>query len=601
MNTNQWTQIIIFFAVLLALVKPVGTYMARVYGEGDQPFFMEKWLGWLERLIYKICGIDPKKETDWKGYALAMLAFNIMGGIFLYTLMRVQQWLPLNPAGQSAVPPDLSLNTAVSFITNTNFQFYGGETTLSYLTQMCGMTVQNFVCAASGLAVMIALIRGIARKETTKIGNFWADLVRGTLYIVLPMSFIFALVLLQQGTPQTFAAYPSATLVQPTSYDQPVTTAAGAPVTGKDGKPEMTHVAVIEQPIALGPMASQISVKQLFTNGGGFMNVNSAHPYENPTPLTDFLELMAVFLISVAQFYTFGVMVKDRRQGWALIIAMFLIFAPMFYLCFASEQGGNPVLNKLTMGTHGETLHDGNMEGKEVRFGIVNSTLWATACTATSNGSVNSMHDSYTPLGGLVPLWLIELGEVIFGGVGCGLYGMLAFVVVAVFVAGLMVGRTPEYLGKKLGAFETKIASIAILVPALLTLICTAIAVVSDGGKAGPSNPGAHGFSEILYGFASMTNNNGSAFAGLNGNTFYDLLGAAAIWFGRFWIKIPVLALAGSLAKKKAVPESAGTLPTHTPLFIIMLISTVLIVGALVFFPAMALGPIVEHLKMLKM
>ncbi len=596
MTTNQWMQIGFFFAVLLALVKPAGLYMAKVYG--DKPF---KWFGWLEKLIYKICGVDPKKEMDWKGYALAMLFFNIMGGVILYLILRFQQFLPLNPAAQSAVPPDLSLNTALSFITNTNWQFYGGETTMSNFTQMAGLAVQNFVCAASGLAVMIALIRGIARRETTLLGNFWVDLTRGTLYIVFPVSFIFALVLIQQGTPQTFANFPTAKLVQPTSYDQPVTNAQGAPVTGTDGKPQMTHVVVTDQSIALGPMASQESVKELFTNGGGFMNVNSAHPFENPTPLTDFLELLAVLLVSVAQFYTYGVMVKDRRQGWALIIAMFLIFAPMFYLCFSSEQAGNPLLNRLTMGAHGETLADGNMEGKEVRFGIVNSTLWATACTATSNGSVNSMHDSYTPLGGLVPLWLIGLGEVVFGGVGCGLYGMLAFVIVAVFVSGLMVGRTPEYLGKKLQAFETKMASIAIMIPALLALICTAIAVATDAGKAGPSNPGAHGFSEILYGFTSMSNNNGSAFAGLNGSTFYDLLGAAAIWFGRFWIKIPVLAIAGSLAKKKIVPESAGTLPTHTPLFIIMLISTVLIVGALVFFPAMALGPIVEHLKMVSM
>ncbi len=596
MNSNQWLQVIIFFLVLLALIKPTGIYMSWVYG--DKPFFMEKLLGWLERLIYKICGVDPKKEMDWKGYALAMLFFNIVGGIILYIILRVQQHLPLNPAGQSAVPPDLALNTALSFITNTNWQFYGGETTMSYLTQMAGLAVQNFVCAASGLAVMIALIRGIARRETTLLGNFWADLTRGTLYIVFPLSFLFALVLIQQGTPQTFSNSPTASLVQATSYDLPVTNAQGQPVS-VDGKPQSTHTAVTEQPIALGPMASQESVKELFTNGGGFMNVNSSHPYENPTPLTDFLELLAIFLIPIAQFYTFGVMVRDRRQGWALITAMFLIFAPMFYLCFSSEQAGNPLLNKIAIGAHGETLHDGNMEGKEVRFGIVNSTLWATACTATSNGSVNSMHDSYTPLGGMVPLWLIELGEVVFGGVGCGLYGMLAFVIVAVFVAGLMVGRTPEYLGKKLQTFETKMASIAILMPALLTLICTGIAVAAGG--AGTNNPGSHGFSEILYGFASMSNNNGSAFAGLSGSTFYNLLGAAAIWFGRFWIKIPVLAIAGSLARKKIVPESAGTLSTHTPLFIIMLISTVLIVGALVFIPAMALGPIVEHLKMIRM
>jgi len=599
MSTNQWVQTLFFFAVLFALVKPAGLYMAKVYG--DKPFFMEKLLGWLERLIYRICGVDPKKEMDWKGYAVAMLMFNAVGGALLYAMMRLQAHLPLNPAGQAAVPPDMSLNTAMSFITNTDWQFYGGESTMSYFTQMAGLAVQNFLCAASGLAVMIALIRGLARRETTLLGNFWADLTRGTIYLILPLSFVFALVLVQQGTPQTFANYPTANLVQPTSYDNPVTDANGNPVNGKDGKPETTHVVVTQQSIAVGPMASQVAVKQLFTNGGGFMNANSAHPFENPTPLSDFLELLAILLIPVAQFYTFGVMVKDRRQGWALIIAMTLMFLPMFWLCFASEQAGNPVLNRATAGAHGEALADGNMEGKEVRFGVLNSTLWASACTATSNGSVNSMHDSYTPMGGLVPLWLIEFGEVIYGGVGSGLYGMLAFVIMAVFVSGLMVGRTPEYLGKKLQSFETKMASIAILIPALLTLICTAVAVVTDAGKAGPSNPGAHGFSEILYGFASMTNNNGSAFAGLNSSTFYLLLGSVAIWFGRFWIKIPMLAIAGSLAKKKIVPESAGTLPTHTVLFVVMLISTVVIVGALVFFPAMALGPIVEHLKMLKL
>jgi len=578
MSTNQWAQALFFFAVLLALVKPTGLYMAKVYG--DKPFFMEKALGWLERLIYRICGVDPKKEMDWKGYSVAMIMFCAVGGAALYAILRLQAHLPLNPAGQSAVPPDLSVNTAMSFITNTDWQFYGGESTMSYFTQMAGLAVQNFMCAAAGLAVMIALIRGLARRETTLLGNFWVDLTRGTLYLILPLSFIFALVLVQQGVPQTFAGYPTANLVQPTSYDNPVTDAAGNPVLGKDGKPETTHVVVTQQSIAVGPMASQESVKQLFTNGGGFMNTNSAHPFENPTPLTNFLELLAVLLIPVAQFYTFGEMVRDRRQGWALIIAMTLIFLPMFWLCFASEQAGNPVLNRATMGAHGEKLADGNMEGKEVRCGILNSTLWASACTATSNGSVNSMHDSYTPLGGLVPLWLIEFGEVIYGGVGSGLYGMLAFVIMAVFVSGLMVGRTPEYLGKKLQSFETKMASIAILIPALLTLICAAIAVMTAAGQAGPSNPGAHGFSEILYGFASMTNNNGSAFAGLNSSTFYLLLGSAAIWLGRFWVKIPVLAIAGSLAKKKIVPESAGTLPTHTLLFIIMLISTVVIVGA---------------------
>jgi K+-transporting ATPase ATPase A chain len=597
MTTNQWFQTIFYFVVLLVLARPLGVYMAKVYGDG--PFFLQKWFGWLENLLYKLAGVKPKEEMDWKGYALAMLLFNIIGGIILYALERLQASLPLNPAGQSAVPPDLAFNTAISFITNTNWQFYGGETTMSYLTQMAGLAVHNFLCAASGMATLVALIRGLVRKETSKLGNFWVDMTRGTLYILMPMSLAFALVLIQQGVPQTFSNTATVSLVQPTSYDQPVTTAAGAPVTGKDGKPQMTHVAVTEQPISLGPVASQEAIKMLGTNGGGYYNVNSAHPYENPTPFTDFLELLAILLIPAALCFTLGAMVKDMRQGWAILIAMFLLLAPMLYLCAQQEQTGNPLLNKLTAGAHGETLADGNLEGKEVRFGIVNSAIWASVTTAASNGSVNSMHDSFTPMGGVVPMWMIMLGEVSFGGVGSGLYGMLAFVVLAVFVAGLMVGRTPEYLGKKIQAYEMKMASIMILIPPLLVLICTAVAVATGG--AGTNNPGAHGFSELLYAFDSQSNNNGSAFAGLSGNTLYDLMGGAAMWFGRFWLAVPVLAMAGSLAKKKVVPESAGTLPTHTVLFVVMLFSTVIIVGALTFFPALALGPIVEHLKMIHM
>jgi potassium-transporting ATPase potassium-binding subunit len=597
MTTNQWLQIIAYFAVLLVLAIPLGAYMTKVYE--NKPFFLNKWFGWLEMLIYKMGGIHPEKEMDWKGYALAMLLFNIVGGLILYAIERFQASLPLNPAGQSAVPPDLAFNTAISFITNTNWQFYGGETTMSYLTQMAGLAVHNFLCAASGMSTLVALIRGIVRKETKFLGNFWVDMTRGTLYILLPLSILFTLVLIQQGSPQTFANTATATLVQPTSYDQPVTNAQGAPVTGKDGKPEMTHVVVTEQPISLGPVASQEAIKMLGTNGGGYFNVNSAHPYENPTPLIDFLELITILLIPAALCFTFGAMVKDHRQGWTILVAMFLLLAPMLYLCGQQEQAGNPLLNKLTVGTHGETLADGNMEGKEVRFGIVNSALWASVTTAASNGSVNSMHDSFTPLGGLVPMWMIMLGEVSFGGVGSGLYGMLAFVILAVFVAGLMVGRTPEYLGKKIQTYEMKMASIMILIPPLLVLVCTAVAVATGG--AGTNNPGAHGFSELLYAFDSMSNNNGSAFAGLSANTLYNLMGGAAMWFGRFWLAIPVLAMAGSLAKKKVVPESAGTLPTHTVLFVVMLFSTVIIVGALTFFPALALGPIVEHLKMIHM
>jgi K+-transporting ATPase ATPase A chain len=597
MTANQWFQILFYFAVLFALVKPLGLYMARVYE--NKPFRAARWLGWLENFIYRLGGVKSGEEMSWKTYALAMLVFNVVGGLALYILMRLQPFLFLNPAGQGAVTPDLSFNTAISFITNTNWQNYGGESTMSYLTQMAGLAVHNFLCAASGMATLAALIRGIARKETGKLGNFWVDMTRGALYILLPLSLLFGLLLIQQGVPQTFSAAPSANLVQSTSYDRPVTNTQGVPAT-LNGKAQTTSIPVTQQSIAMGPVASQEAIKMLATNGGGFFNVNSAHPFENPTPFTDFLELLAILLIPAALCYTFGVMVGDRRQGWALLAAMFLLVAPMLYLCVSSEQAGNPVLNHLTLGQDGSSLKDGNMEGKEVRFGIADSALWASITTAASNGSVNAMHDSFTPLGGLAPLWMIMLGEVSFGGVGSGLYGMLAFVVVAVFVAGLMVGRTPEYLGKKIQSYEMKMASIMILIPPLLTLITTAVAVVTAAGQAGPENPGPHGFSEILYAFTSQSNNNGSAFGGLTGNTpFYNILGGAAMWFGRFWLAIPILALAGSLARKKISPLSAGTLPTHTPLFILMLVLTVLLVGGLNFLPALALGPIVEHLKMI--
>ena len=595
MNANQWLQILFYFAVLFALAKPLGAYMARVYQ--GKPFFLDG-LGWLERLIYKLGGIDAKKEMNWKVYALAMLLFNVVGGILLYLMQRFQASLPLNPAGMAAVTPDSSLNTAISFITNTNWQGYGGESTMSYLTQMAGLAVHNFLSAATGMAVLVALIRGFVRKETDKIGNFWVDLTRTTLYILLPLSFVLGLALISQGMPQTFGPYEKASLVQPTSYDQPAVDDKGQPVT-VDGKPKMDHVTVTDQTLALGPVASQVAIKQLGTNGGGYYNVNSSHPYENPTPLSNFLEMLAILLIGAALCYTFGVMVGDTRQGWAVLAAMFLLLAPMLYLCVQQEQAGNPALAKLTAGANGASLNDGNMEGKEVRFGVVNSAIWASVTTAASNGSVNSMHDSNTPLGGLVPMWMMMLGEVAFGGVGSGLYGMLAFVIVAVFVAGLMVGRTPEYLGKKIQAYEMKMASIAILIPPLLVLVFTAIAVSTDAGKATVANPGAHGFSEILYLFTSQSNNNGSAFAGIGANNpFYNFMGAACMWIARFWLAIAILAIAGSLARKKIVPAGAGTLPTHNLLFIVMLVCTVVIVGALTFFPALALGPIVEHLKM---
>jgi K+-transporting ATPase ATPase A chain len=469
------------------------------------------------------------------------------------------------------------------------------------LTQMLGLTVQNFVSAATGMAVLVAFIRGLARRSAQTIGNFWVDLTRSTLYILLPLSLVLALVLVSQGVVQTFGSYAKVSVVQPTTYDEPVTDADGKPILDEKGQPKTKKVTLTEQVLALGPAASQIAIKQLGTNGGGFFNVNSAHPFENPTPLANFLELLAILLISAALCYTFGVMVKDTRQGWAVLAAMTIMFVGLLAVCVVAEQGGNPLLARLGIDQQASELQaGGNMEGKEVRFGVVNSALWATATTAASNGSVNAMHDSFTPLGGLVPIWLIQLGEVVYGGVGSGLYGMLVFAIIAVFVAGLMVGRTPEYLGKKIEAYEMKMASLVILIPPALVLLGTAVAVVTSGGKAGTFNPGPHGFSEILYAFSSAGNNNGSAFAGLGANTpFYNISLGLAMFFARYWLAIPTLAIAGSLAGKKLVPPGAGTLPTHTPLFVALLIGVVVIVGALTFFPALALGPIVEHLMML--
>jgi K+-transporting ATPase ATPase A chain len=507
-----------------------------------------------------------------------MLVFNLAGLLVVYALQRLQGVLPLNPKGFAGTTPDLAFDTAVSFATNTNWQSYGGETTMSYLTQMLGLTVQNFVSAASGMAVAIAVIRGFSRRESATIGSFWVDLVRGAFYILLPLSLVIAVFLVSQGVVQTFSAYREVPLLQA--------------IKDADGK------AIVSQILAVGPAASQIAIKQLGTNGGGFFNVNSAHPFENATPLSNFVEVLSILLIAAALCYTFGKLVKDTRQGWAVLAAMLVIFVPLLVLCFSAEQAGNPALNAFGVDQVASALQSGgNMEGKEVRFGIANSALWATATTAASNGSVNSMHDSFTPLGGLVPMWLIQLGEIVFGGVGSGLYGMLMFAVVAVFIAGLMVGRTPEYLGKKIEVYEMKMASLVILVPAAVVLVFTAIGVLTPAGKAGILNPGAHGFSEVLYAFSSAANNNGSAFGGLTANTpFYNTLLAVAMFVGRYFVKVAVLALAGSLAAKKLVPSSAGTLPTHTPLFVGWLAATVVIVGALTFIPALALGPIVEHL-----
>jgi K+-transporting ATPase ATPase A chain len=574
-----YAQIVVLLVALVASVRPLGAYMARVF-EGERTI-LDRPLGWLERLIYRLSGVPreaEQREMRWTTYAAAMLFFNAAGILVVYALERLQGFLPLNPQGFAAPSPDLSWNTAVSFATNTNWQNYGGESTMSYLTQMLALAVQNFVCAASGMAVMVALVRGIARKSTETLGNFWVDLTRSTLYVLLPLSVVLAVIFVSQGVVQTFGGYPSASLLQ-ASKDA-------------DGH------AVTDQVIAVGPAASQIAIKMLGTNGGGFFNANSAHPFENPTPISNFLNVYGLLLIPAALTYTFGKMVKDTRQGWTILAAMFVVFLPLLWVCVSQEQSGLSALASLPVDQASSALQaGGNMEGKEVRFGISASGMFATATTGVSCGAVNAMHDSFTPLGGLVPLWLIQLGEIIFGGVGAGMYGILMFAVVAVFVAGLMVGRTPEYIGKKIEAKEMKMASLAILFPAATVLIFTAIAVLTESGKKGVLNPGPHGFSEVLYAFSSTANNNGSAFGGLSGNTpFYNTLLGIAMFFGRYFVKVPVLALAGSLAQKKIVPAGAGTLPTHTPLFVAMLVGTIVVVGALTFIPSLALGPIVEQL-----
>ena len=598
MTANGIAQIVVFLVVLLVLVKPLGAYMAHVY-EGHR-VALDRVLGWLERLTYRLGGIRPGEEMGWRTYALAMLLFNLVGLLTVYAVQRLQGVLPLNPQGMGAVSPDSSFNTAVSFATNTNWQGYGGESTMSYLTQMLALTVQNFVSAASGMATLVALIRGFARRSADTIGNFWVDLTRTTLYILLPLSVVLAVALVSQGVVQTFGPYAKATVVQPTQYDEPVTDKDGKPVLDEKGQPQTKKSTLTEQMIAVGPAASQIAIKQLGTNGGGFFNANSAHPFENPTPLSNMLEMLSILLIAAALCYTFGVMVGDVRQGWTVLAAMTVIFVALLTVCYVAEQNGAVFVKQGVDHTAGVLQSGGNMEGKEVRFGIADSAIWATATTSASNGSVNAMHDSYTPLGGLVPLWMIQLGEVVFGGVGSGLYGMLMFAIVAVFVAGLMVGRTPEYLGKKIEAYEMKMSSLVILITPALVLVGTSIGVLTAAGKAGIANPGIHGFSEILYAFSSASNNNGSAFAGLSANTpFYNTALGLCMLFGRYWLAVPVLAIAGSLARKKIVPTGPGTLPTHTPLFVALLVGVVILVGALTFVPALALGPIVEHLTLI--
>jgi K+-transporting ATPase ATPase A chain len=596
MSASGIFQIILYFALLLALVRLLGSYMARVY-QGE-PGGLRRFLGPLEKRIYRLGGVNLEEEMSWQKYTAVLLIFNLIGMFFLYGLQRLQGFFPLNPQAFGGVSPDSAFNSAVSFVTNTNWQGYGGESTMSYLTQMAGMGVQNFLSAATGLAVLVVLIRGLVRRSVRTIGNFWVDLTRSTLYILLPLSLLLAVVLVSQGVVQSFSPNKPVRLLQTFDIQEPVKDPQGNPVTRPDGTVLTQKVRVTEQTLPLGPAASQVAIKQLGTNGGGFFNANSSHPFENPTPLTNFLELLAILLIPASLCYTFGVLVGDPRQGWALLAAMMIILLPLVFVCYSLEQQGNPNFPRLGIDQRlSADQPGGNMEGKETRFGIANSALWATATTAASNGSVNAMHDSFTPLGGLIPLWLIQLGEVVFGGVGSGLYGLLVFAIISVFVAGLMVGRTPEYLGKKIEAYEMKMASLVILIPAFLVLIGTAAAAVLKAGAVGVANPGPHGFSEMLYAFSSAANNNGSAFAGLSANTpFYNTLLGLAMFFGRFGIIIPVLAIAGSLAAKKHVPAGAGTLPTHSLLFIVMLVSVIVLVGALTFLPALALGPLAEAL-----
>lgn len=593
MTQQSWLLLAFYLVVLLAAVKPLGLYMAKLM---QAP----RWqpLARLENGVFRLCAI--KDEMNWRQYALAVLVFSLLGFIVVYALQRLQLWLPLNPQQLPNVTPDSSFNTAISFVTNTNWQGYGGEATMSYLTQMLALAVQNFLSAATGIAVAFALIRGFARHSMQTIGNLWADLYRITVYLLLPLSFVFALVLVSQGVIQNFSVYQEVTTLEPTTYEAPKLDAAGQPVKDAAGQPVNETLTTTKQTLPMGPIASQEAIKMLGTNGGGFLNANSAHPYENPTVLTNFLQMLAIFLIPAGLVYAFGRAAGDTRQGWAVLAAMTVIFIGAAIAAMTFEQQGNPKFAALGVDSQAsDTQSGGNMEGKETRFGIGASGLFATITTSASCGAVNGMHDSFTPLGGLVPMWMMQLGEVVFGGVGSGLYGMLLYAVMAVFVAGLMIGRTPEYLGKKIEAFDMKMVSIAILMTPALVLLGTAIAVMASAGRATIFNPGAHGFSEALYAFSSAANNNGSAFAGLGANTpFYNGWLGVAMWFGRFAVIVPVLAIAGSLAAKKRLAHGPGTMPTHGPLFVGLLVGTVLLVGALTYIPALALGPVVEHLTL---
>jgi K+-transporting ATPase ATPase A chain len=594
MTLHAWLLLAAFFGVLLLVTKPLGTYIANVM-EGRIAIFSR-----IESGLCRWCGFDAKEEMDWKQYAVAILLFSIISVLAVYAIQRLQVWLPLNPQGFANVSPDSSFNTAISFLTNTNWQGYSGESTMSYLTQMLALTVQNFLSAAAGIIVVIALIRGFARHSGKTIGNAWTDLVRVTLFILLPISFVIAIFFIGQGVIQNFDGYKDVTMLEVNNYAQPQTDKDGQPLKDAQGNALTTPASTQTQTLAMGPVASQEAIKMLGTNGGGFFNANSAHPYENPTPLSNFVQMLAIFLIPAALCYTFGRMVGDTRQGWAVFAAMTVLFLAFVIPLIHFEQQGNPLFTSLGIDQSASTTQaGGNMEGKEARFGIADSSLFVAITTSASCGAVNAMHDSLTPLGGLIPIALMQLGEVVFGGVGSGLYMMLVFALLAVFIAGLMIGRTPEYLGKKIESFDMKMIAIAILVTPTLVLIGTAIAVITDPGKAAIDNPGAHGFSELLYVFTSAANNNGSAFAGVSVNTpFYNIMTGIAMWFGRLGVIIPVLAIAGSLAAKKRIAVTDGTMPTHGPLFVVLLIGVVLLVGALNYVPALALGPVVEHLML---
>ncbi|ARP83153.1 potassium-transporting ATPase subunit KdpA [Bordetella genomosp. 8] len=597
MNAHYLGLLVFFLAVLLLLAPWVGRYIHEVMENGQS-----RWSAWgrpFERLVYKAAGVDPTAEMGWKRYAVAVLVFSILGFVASYAIQRAQGLLPLNPANMGAVSADSSLNTAVSFVTNTNWQGYVGEGTMSYLTQMLALTVQNFLSAATGIAVLLALIRGFARHSAQTVGNFWVDTVRCCLYVLLPMSLILAVVLVGQGVIQTFSPYQDAHLLEPVAYSAAKMDDHGQPVLDAKGQPVTESLTATTQSIALGPVASQEAIKMLGTNGGGFFNANSAHPYENPTPLSNFLQTLAMLMIPAALCFTFGRMVGDRRQGIAVLASMVVLFVAFALTTGYFEFQANPMLAQAGVDSSTTALSaGGNMEGKEARFGIGPTALFATATTAASCGAVDGMHDSFTPMGGFSPMLLMQLSEVVFGGVGSGLYSMLAFAILGVFIAGLMIGRTPEYLGKKIEAYEMKMTSIVILAAPLLVLVGTALAVSMTAGKAGVLNPGTHGYSEILYALTSAANNNGSAFAGLSANTpYYNSLLAIAMWFGRFAVIIPILAMAGSLAKKHRVPAGPGTMPTTGALFVILLIGSVLLVGALTYVPALALGPVAEHLQ----